>query len=203
MSNHLPLWIYFWKYFYLHKYLHQDIIIFSISTMEGRKYSSAMTIFNLLFQFLFNPTLHAETPSVIKRKKTFFWKNFLNLVQSAEIDVQIRLHNKLQSYKVASPGNTTSILDPRLFLILFLLNYGSEIFLFWNQMNPLSILNLWATSIDDFDNFIVNLCLIHGHDWPTQALTRCKFKYLILATWLVQTPVTVNLTRTLKILLKR
>ena len=155
MYNHLPLWNYFWKYFYLHKYLHQDIIIFSISTMEGRKYSSAMTIFNLLFQFLFNPTLHTETPSVIKRKKTFFWKNFLNLVQSAEIDVQIRLHNKLQSYKVASPGNTTSILDPRLFLILFLLNYGSEIFLFWNQMNPLSILNLWATSIDDFDNFSI------------------------------------------------
>ena len=86
--------------------------------MEGRKYSSAMTIFNLLFQFLFNPTLHAETSSVIKRKKTFFWKNFLNLVQSAEIDVQIRLHNKLQSYKVASLGNTTSILDPQLFLIL-------------------------------------------------------------------------------------
>ena len=153
MSNHLPRWIYFWKYFYLHKYLHQDIIIFSISTMEGRKYSSAMTIFNLLFQFLFNPTLHAETPSVIKRKKTFFWKNFLNLVQSAEIDVQIRLHNKLQSYKVASLGNTTLILDPRLFLIFFLLNYGSEIFLFWNQMNPLSILNLWATSIYNFDNF--------------------------------------------------
>ena len=157
MNNHLPLWIYFWKYFYLHKYLHQDIIIFSISTMEGRKYSSAMSIFNLLFQFLFNPTLHTETPSVIKRKKTFFWKNFLNLVQSAEIDVQIRLHNKLQSYKVASLGNTTSILDPRLFLILFLLNYGSEIFLFWNQMNPLSILNLWATSIYYFDNFSVHI----------------------------------------------
>ena len=79
--------------------------------MEGRKYSSAMTIFNLLFQFLFNPTLHAETPSVIKRKKTFFWKKFLNIVQSAEIDVQIRLHNKLQSYKVASPGQHN--LDPR------------------------------------------------------------------------------------------
>ena len=77
MSNHLPLWIYFWKYFYLHKYLHQDIIIFSISTMEVRKYSSAKTIFNLLFQFLFNPTLHAETPSVIKRKKNVFLEKFL------------------------------------------------------------------------------------------------------------------------------